>query len=79
MLIFNGTFRVENVGINLEGSESGELLSCYLRVIDLSLSTPGICYLKPNIVVAANTSITPQDLTCIESMERKYTKILIFK
>lgn len=71
MLVFNGTFRVENSFSNAEKSASGELLSCYLRIIDLSLSRPDICYLKPSIVVAANTSLSPQDLTCIESMGKK--------
>ncbi len=48
-------------------------VSCYLRIIDLSDSNPGVTYLKPNIVVAFNTTKGPIKTTCIETMGKYIT------
>lgn len=68
MLIYNNIY-------TWQGPELDEsvlwLISCRLWVIDLSLSNPGILFLKPKIVVASDLNEGPRRKICAESLGKQ--------
>ena len=44
------------------------LISCHLWIIDLSLSHPGLTFLKPRIVVASDVNDGPRRRICAETI-----------
>ncbi len=68
MLIYDNIF-------TWEGPDQGEnvlwLISCHLRIIDLSLSHPGVTFLKPKIVVASDMTEGPKRKICAETLGRQ--------
>mgnify|MGYP000887703752 FL=1 len=50
------------------------LISCHLRIIDLTLSYPGISFLKPKIVVASDVTEGPKRKICAETLGRQIYK-----
>jgi hypothetical protein len=50
------------------------LISCHLRIIDLSLSHPSLTFLKSKIVVAADVNEGPKRKICAETLGRQIYK-----
>jgi len=50
------------------------LISCHLRIIDLSLSHPDLTFLKPKIVVASDVNEGPKRKICAETLGRQIYK-----
>ena len=74
MIIFNDLYDLKNKNSEVpDNIDSICPVSCYLRIIDLSKSNPHVSYLKPNIVVAFNTTKGPVKTTCIETMGKHIT------
>lgn len=61
-----------------EGPDHGDhvlwLISCHLRIIDLSLSHPNLTFLKPKIVVATDVNEGPKRKICAETLGRQIYK-----
>ncbi len=67
MLIYNDLYDIKDNDFS-DNIDSLCPVSCYLRIIDLSKSNPGVTYLKPYVVVALNTTQGPVKTTCIETL-----------
>ena len=70
MILFDGTYRWPARG---EASKNRKhwAFSCRLRIIDLAIDHPDICYLKPMAVIATETNRGPFRKTCAETMGKR--------
>lgn len=68
MLIYDDTYTWEGPDVD---EHALWLLTCHLWIIDLSLSHPGIVFIRPKIVVASDMSQGPRRKICAETLGRQ--------
>lgn len=71
MIVFDGTYRLQRRDDPPSTSFVRWACSWRLRIIDLSMSRPGVKHIRPIIVVATQTGEGLFKTTCAESMGRR--------